>query len=213
MATTRFIDSISRGGRRRAVAAVSLVWAVAALVVTGATSAQAAQRWAPTPYGTGGCLEHAGGGMSAKPGLPEGAKVGWILNPAVTAKTPAVEMGVCINNRNTHGTLFPDVYVNKMPKLSQGPGLGCSLVVEMWDNIGNNFVRGLVDNCALGHHELMYGSTGATKLGWHVTLDSCTIRPLHASAYITYLDGTSLSNQYRIGDSPSFVYCGPKEES
>ncbi len=212
MTTTRPIDAITRGGHRLAVATVSLVCALATLVVAGATPAQAARSsYTPTPYGTGGCLEHAGGGLSAKPGWPEGPKVGWILNPSVTSPTPAVEMGVCINNLNKHGTVFPDVYVNNVPQLPQGPGLGCSLVIELWNDLGN-LARGYVDNCALGHHEMFYNFQGIGPIhGYHATPGGCG-RPVHASAYITYSDGTSLSNQYRIGDSPSFVYCGPLAE-
>ena len=112
-----------------------------------------------------------------------------------TENTPAVEMGVCISNRNTHGRMFADVYVNR--GVSAGPGLpSCSLALEIWDKAGGRLAASYGHPCQ-GHIEY-------SAFPWSTFFpDEPCGPPVHASAWI-YYGGTF----YRIGDSPQFVYCG-----
>jgi len=110
---------------------------------------------------TGGCAEHTGGPNSS------------------------FEMGICISNRGTAHTVYPDVYVNKQPT---GP-FSCTLYIEIWAG-GTKLSQDAGHSCTVGH----YNSTSLTALG------GCAA--LHTSAWISY-SGTF----YRIGDSPTYTYC------
>jgi hypothetical protein len=122
----------------------------------------ATARPAVTPFSIGGCAEHRGGPSNS------------------------FEMGVCISDRNTRHTVYPDVYVNQQ---HIGP-FSCTLYIELWAG-GSKIFQDGGHPCTVGH----YNST----LIFTVT-SGCAA--LHTSVWISYF-GTF----YRIGDSPTYTYC------
>ncbi len=137
-----------------------------ALSITSARHARAVvSTSAAIPLATGGCAEHSGGPNNS------------------------FEMGVCISDRGTDGTIiYPDVYVNQAPL---GPWV-CTLYIELWDG-GNKLFQDAGHNCVTGHYD-------STKV--LVTAGSGCTDPLHTSVWILFE-----SVFYRIGDSPSYQFC------
>jgi hypothetical protein len=175
--------------RFRALLPLSSIGALISIVLTATTPAMAAT--APTPYYTGGCLEHAGHGVPSPAGWPEGAKV--MDSNGRTDNAPAIEVGVCENNRGTHSTVYTDFYVNF------APASNCTFYAELWagnTNLlpGNGLPVGMP--CRAGY---VFG------VQWELVLPGLTtcIPGVHASAYV-YI-GTAF---YRVGDSPWTTYCG-----
>ncbi len=97
------------------------------------------------------------------------------------------EMGVCISDRNTGYIVYPDAYVNQQPL----EPFNCSLYVELWDE-GVKFSQAGPYSCTTGHYDgipLVLGS-------------GVGCFPLHTSVWISWY-----GIFYRIGDSPTFIYC------
>jgi hypothetical protein len=188
------IAEITASQARRAMSVLVLMLAIAVMVIGTAKPAHAITR--QTSPGTGGCWEHAGGGKAIPNGWPAGSTV-MHLDGSPDTNVP-VEMGVCINNRSHHAVAFPDVYVNVPPP--SGPGISCTLVVELWN--GNDHLGGTSSSGPCSGHLDLYGGGG-----WGLTAPGlgkfCTSPNIHASAYMIYN-----RTFYRIGDSPSFQYCG-----
>lgn len=60
-------------------------------------------------------------------------------------------IGICINDRNTTTTAFPDIYVDKSPYTNLNPTPACSIIIEVWGDHGDNYSHDLI-GCAAGHH-------------------------------------------------------------
>lgn len=89
-------------------------------------------------------------------------------------------IGVCISDRSTGTTAYPDIYVNAARKL--GLRESCKIDIEVWDDNSHKLGDTTTD-CALGHH-----TAGA------VTVNTAT--RVHAFARL-WFDGSS----YSTGDS------------
>jgi hypothetical protein len=60
-------------------------------------------------------------------------------------------IGVCVNDRNTTTTAFPDIYVNGSPYTNTSPTSTCSILIEVWGDHGDNYSHDQV-GCAKGHY-------------------------------------------------------------
>lgn len=60
-------------------------------------------------------------------------------------------IGICINDRSTTTTAFPDIYVNASPYGNANPTSACSIIIEVWDDQGHNYSHDQV-GCATGHY-------------------------------------------------------------
>lgn len=121
---------------------------------------------AQLPLHTGGCNSHAHAG----PGN-------------------LFDVGICIDDRNTGNTVFPDVYINSTP-----PVLGqidCVMYMEVWNGNHKEF-QDDGHTCYRGYYDTNYTYT--------VPRGSC--ESLHSSAWMLYYE-----TFYRLGDSPSYTYC------
>ncbi|HEU5379853.1 MAG TPA: hypothetical protein VFV38_30895 [Ktedonobacteraceae bacterium] len=101
-----------------------------------------------------------------------------------------LEVGVCISDRGTGNEAFPDVYVNQ---LDTSAGISCGLYIELWEGNFKWSQLGPV-SCNIGHYD---GDPYFPVGGCHA---------LHTSAWILY--GPQGNLFYRIGDSPTYTYCG-----
>jgi hypothetical protein len=157
------LDAVSKNEEGKSLKRLLMGMAFALLIALGmASTALAATTSHVHPFSIGGCAEHRGGPNNS------------------------FEMGVCISDRGTKHTVYPDAYVNQQPS---GP-FNCTLYIELW-NGGTKIFQDAGHPCTVGH----YNSTLIFTL-----TSGCA--PLHTSVWISYF-GTF----YRIGDSPTYTYC------
>jgi hypothetical protein len=90
------------------------------------------------------------------------------------------DVGVCVNDKGTGLTAYPDIYVNR----SAGTG-SCTITIQLWNDLNQRFGNDATVDCGSGH-----------KVGNATSLNSP--QTVHAFARLN-LGGT----QYAMGDSPS----------
>lgn len=109
-----------------------------------------------------------------------------------TVGSTGFEIGVCINDRGTGTTAYPDIYVNKV-----GAHTGsCSIGIELWDNNNHHYGTTAQASCGKGHH------TGDAYGPVSSTTEIHAFARLHANGTSYYFGGTK-------GDSPTIDLAPP----
>lgn len=99
-------------------------------------------------------------------------------------------IGVCINDRGTTTTAFPDIYVN-----ANGGGSNCSILIEVWDGNGINYSHKQV-GCAVGHY-----NGYATPVFGNTSLHAFARLLVNGKAY-----GTENSPSITLGTTGKVLY-------
>jgi hypothetical protein len=104
-------------------------------------------------------------------------------------------IGVCIDDRATTTTAYPDIYVNASPYSNTAPTAACSILIEVWDGNANNYTHDQV-GCAAGHY-----NGYATPVFGSVQLHSFARLILNGVAY-----GTQNSPVATLGTHGTVLY-------
>lgn len=113
-----------RRWREATAALIAAVGIAAAVATSGGTPAASAEAVAPVGYAAlGGCNEY-------------------------TVGNTGFEIGVCINDRGTGTTAYPDIYLNQI-----GAHRGsCAIRIELWDDAGHSVGNASSAPCTSAHH-------------------------------------------------------------
>lgn len=104
--------------------------------------------------------------------------------------TQGFDLGVCIDDRGTGTTAFPDLYVNAAPQM--GLRESCRIDIETWDD-RNNKLGDTATDCKVGHHTAAPLTVGSTTR-------------VHAFTRL-WFDGSP----YATGDSPAVTLSATQE--